>query len=197
MRPRLVLFGDTITELSFAAGGWGAALADHFARKLGADVVLRGGRSGWWRGPWRAPPPTPTRRPSSPCSSLDEYIYQANLRAICGYLKVASESDSVSRRYMEKMTLQNYRNVPAGTNAQACLAVAKELNYPTSGQRCSNFLTDKLLHYGMDLFQVAFDGLHFTPFGNKILLDCVLETLESIGFSLIFLCSMISTPRTL
>ncbi|BAS72580.1 Os01g0543400, partial [Oryza sativa Japonica Group] len=33
-------------------------------------------------------------------------------------------------RYMEKMTLQNYRNVPAGTNAQACLAVAKELNYP-------------------------------------------------------------------
>jgi lysophospholipase L1-like esterase len=33
MRPRLVLFGDSITEQSFATGGWGAALADHFARQ--------------------------------------------------------------------------------------------------------------------------------------------------------------------
>uniref|UniRef100_A0A0E0JJV3 SGNH hydrolase-type esterase domain-containing protein n=1 Tax=Oryza punctata TaxID=4537 RepID=A0A0E0JJV3_ORYPU len=33
MRPRLMLFGDSITELSFAGGGWGTALADHFARK--------------------------------------------------------------------------------------------------------------------------------------------------------------------
>jgi hypothetical protein len=34
MRPRLVLFGDSITEQSFAPGGWGAALADHFARQV-------------------------------------------------------------------------------------------------------------------------------------------------------------------
>ncbi|GJN06426.1 hypothetical protein PR202_ga24155 [Eleusine coracana subsp. coracana] len=33
MRPRLVLFGDSITEQSFADGGWGAALADRFARQ--------------------------------------------------------------------------------------------------------------------------------------------------------------------
>lgn len=39
MRPRLVLFGDSITELSFADGGWGAALADHFARKVYASCV--------------------------------------------------------------------------------------------------------------------------------------------------------------
>ncbi|KAM0874333.1 hypothetical protein ACQ4PT_037493 [Festuca glaucescens] len=30
MRPRLVLFGASITEQSFASGGWGAALAHHF-----------------------------------------------------------------------------------------------------------------------------------------------------------------------
>ncbi|XP_066345071.1 GDSL esterase/lipase At5g62930 isoform X4 [Miscanthus floridulus] len=40
VRPRLVLFGDSITEQSFRPGGWGAALADTYSRK--ADVVVRG-----------------------------------------------------------------------------------------------------------------------------------------------------------
>ncbi|CAN6444238.1 unnamed protein product [Victoria cruziana] len=40
MRPKIVLFGDSITEESFAVGGWGARLANHFNRT--ADVVLRG-----------------------------------------------------------------------------------------------------------------------------------------------------------
>ncbi|KAG6419229.1 hypothetical protein SASPL_121445 [Salvia splendens] len=40
MRPKIYLFGDSITEGSFSNGGWGASLANHFARK--ADVVLRG-----------------------------------------------------------------------------------------------------------------------------------------------------------
>lgn len=40
VRPRMVLFGDSITEQSFRPGGWGAALADTYSRK--ADVVVRG-----------------------------------------------------------------------------------------------------------------------------------------------------------
>ncbi|ERN13963.1 hypothetical protein AMTRI_Chr01g133070 [Amborella trichopoda] len=40
MRPKIVLFGDSITEASFDVGGWGAALANCFCRT--ADVVLRG-----------------------------------------------------------------------------------------------------------------------------------------------------------
>ncbi|RYR77492.1 hypothetical protein Ahy_A01g001982 isoform A [Arachis hypogaea] len=40
MRGQVVLFGDSITEQSFRQGGWGAALANAYARK--ADVVLRG-----------------------------------------------------------------------------------------------------------------------------------------------------------
>ncbi|XP_014517097.1 GDSL esterase/lipase At5g45920 [Vigna radiata var. radiata] len=39
-RPKIYLFGDSITEDSFSPGGWGASLAHHFART--ADVVLRG-----------------------------------------------------------------------------------------------------------------------------------------------------------
>ncbi|KAL8457816.1 hypothetical protein ACS0TY_035623 [Phlomoides rotata] len=40
MRPQIVLFGDSITQLSFGSGGWGASLADIYSRKV--DVVLRG-----------------------------------------------------------------------------------------------------------------------------------------------------------
>ncbi|CAL5052327.1 unnamed protein product [Urochloa decumbens] len=40
VRPRMVLFGDSITEQSFRPGGWGAALVDTYSRK--ADVVVRG-----------------------------------------------------------------------------------------------------------------------------------------------------------
>ena len=39
-RPRIVLFGDSITEQSFGEGGFGAALADRYRRH--ADVLLRG-----------------------------------------------------------------------------------------------------------------------------------------------------------
>ncbi|XP_028774914.1 GDSL esterase/lipase At5g45920 isoform X1 [Neltuma alba] len=40
MRPKIYLFGDSITEESFGIGGWGASLANHFSRTV--DVVLRG-----------------------------------------------------------------------------------------------------------------------------------------------------------
>ncbi|XP_026413030.1 GDSL esterase/lipase CPRD49-like [Papaver somniferum] len=43
-RPQIVLFGSSIVQFSFSNGGWGAILADVYARK--ADVVLRG-YSGW------------------------------------------------------------------------------------------------------------------------------------------------------
>ncbi|XP_027339023.1 GDSL esterase/lipase At5g45920 [Abrus precatorius] len=39
-RPKIFLFGDSITEDSFDVGGWGASLAHHFSRSV--DVVLRG-----------------------------------------------------------------------------------------------------------------------------------------------------------
>ncbi|CAI9087323.1 OLC1v1021371C1 [Oldenlandia corymbosa var. corymbosa] len=40
MRPKIYLFGDSITEQSFEDGGWGASLANHFSRT--ADVAIRG-----------------------------------------------------------------------------------------------------------------------------------------------------------
>ncbi|XP_030518803.1 GDSL esterase/lipase CPRD49-like isoform X2 [Rhodamnia argentea] len=39
-RPQFVLFGSSIVQFSFSNGGWGASLADLYARK--ADIILRG-----------------------------------------------------------------------------------------------------------------------------------------------------------
>nr|XP_010940177.1 GDSL esterase/lipase At5g62930 isoform X1 [Elaeis guineensis] len=40
VRPQFVLFGDSITEQSLRPGGWGAALADTYSRKV--DIIVRG-----------------------------------------------------------------------------------------------------------------------------------------------------------
>ncbi|KAL4323315.1 hypothetical protein GQ457_11G009500 [Hibiscus cannabinus] len=40
VRPQFILFGSSIVQLSFSNGGWGAILADVYARK--ADILLRG-----------------------------------------------------------------------------------------------------------------------------------------------------------
>ncbi|KAL9677881.1 hypothetical protein QQ045_015717 [Rhodiola kirilowii] len=39
-RPQFVLFGSSIVQISYSNGGWGATLADVYARK--ADILLRG-----------------------------------------------------------------------------------------------------------------------------------------------------------
>ncbi|KAG6535819.1 hypothetical protein ZIOFF_000848 [Zingiber officinale] len=109
MRPKIVLFGDSITEGSFGEGGWGAALAHHFARW--ADVLLRGysGYNTRWAlkvveramegvCPDGSAPPAavtvffgandaslPDRRSGFQHVPLLEY--QSNLRALCGFLK--------------------------------------------------------------------------------------------------------------
>lgn len=43
-RKRFVLFGDSITQQSFAQGGWGARLADAYARRVREERVWFGGR---------------------------------------------------------------------------------------------------------------------------------------------------------
>ncbi|KAK3159747.1 hypothetical protein QOZ80_1BG0050530 [Eleusine coracana subsp. coracana] len=215
MRPRLVLFGDSITEQSFADGGWGAALADRFARQ--ADVVLRGlsGYNTRWAlkvlaramegaaAAAGADPAAltiffgandaslPDRKQAHQHVPLEEY--QSNLRAICGYFKEQWPSTAIILitpppihepariRHMyghdDPSQLPERTNEAAGAYAQACMAVAKELNHPvidiwTKMQEFPDWQTCALS-----------DGLHFTPAGNKILFDEVVKTLSSIGFS--------------
>ena len=35
-----MLFGDSITEQSFRSGGWGAALADTYTRKVDPTLII-------------------------------------------------------------------------------------------------------------------------------------------------------------
>ncbi|XP_047059631.1 GDSL esterase/lipase At5g45920-like [Lolium rigidum] len=214
MRPRLVLFGDSITELSFAAGGWGAALANHFGRQ--ADVVLRGlsGYNTRWAlkvldramegaANESADPAAvtvffgandaslPDQQQAHQHVPLDEY--QTNLRAICAYFKSKwpaaaiilitpppiDEPARIRDMYGDNAASRQPErtNEAAGTYAQACISVAKELDHPvidiwTQMQQFPDWQTSALC-----------DGLHFTPFGNKILFDEVLKTLASVGFS--------------
>uniref|UniRef100_A0ACD5VGP5 Uncharacterized protein n=2 Tax=Avena sativa TaxID=4498 RepID=A0ACD5VGP5_AVESA len=214
MRPRLVLFGASITEQSFASGGWGAALADHFAHK--ADVVLRGlsGYNTRWAlkvldramegaAAGGADPAAVTLLFGSNDASLPDQPqahqhvpldeYQDNLRAICASLKKKwpcaavilitpppiHEPARIRDMYGDNdPSRQPERtNESAGAYAQACIAVAKELDHPvidiwTQMQKFPDWQTSALC-----------DGLHFTPFGNKILFDELIKTLESIGVS--------------
>lgn len=50
MRPQFVLFGDSITQQSFGPGGWGAALADSYSRKVPFLFFFLNSC-----GPWRKP----------------------------------------------------------------------------------------------------------------------------------------------
>lgn len=39
MRPKIYLFGDSITEESFSDGGWGSSLANHFSRTVRINKI--------------------------------------------------------------------------------------------------------------------------------------------------------------
>ncbi|EES00064.1 hypothetical protein BDA96_03G022300 [Sorghum bicolor] len=214
MRPRLVLFGDSITEQSFASGGWGAALTDRFARQ--ADVVLRGlsGYNTRWAlkvlpramegaAGAGADPAAVTVFFGANDATLPDQVqahqhvplqeYQSNLRAISAYFKERWPSTAIilitPPPIYEPARIRDVygeddpsrqperSNEAAGAYAQACIAVATELNHPvidiwTKMQEFPDWQTSALS-----------DGLHFTPAGNKILFDEVVKTLESIGFS--------------
>ncbi|KAI4965617.1 hypothetical protein ZWY2020_051255 [Hordeum vulgare] len=168
MRPRLVLFGDSITEQSFASGGWGAALAEHFARQV-LDRAMEGAADGG------ADPAAVTVFFGANDATLPDQS-QAHLNnkwpSAAVILITPPPIHEPARIRQPERT-----NEVVGTYAQACIAVAKELGHPvidiwTLMQQFPDWQTSALS-----------DGLHFTPSGNKILFDEVLKTLESVGFS--------------
>ncbi|PWZ41625.1 GDSL esterase/lipase [Zea mays] len=123
MRSRLMLFGDSITELSFTSGGWGTALTDRFARQ--ADVVLRGlsGYNTRWAlkvlpramegaAGVGVDPAAVTVFFGANDASLPDQVqahqhvplkeYQSNLRAICAYFKAGIEGCNYSRKFSHR-----------------------------------------------------------------------------------------------
>ncbi|XP_042434367.1 GDSL esterase/lipase At5g45920-like isoform X1 [Zingiber officinale] len=213
MRPKIVLFGDSITEGSFGEGGWGAALAHHFARW--ADVLLRGysGYNTRWAlkvveramegvCPDGSAPPAavtvffgandaslPDRRSGFQHVPLLEY--QSNLRALCGFLKERwprtgiilitpppIDEEGRLQDTGDSSGLPERTNESAGAYAKGCKAVAEELGLPVIDiwsimQGCPNWEKSCLS-----------DGLHFTPYGNKVLYEEVVKKLRDGGLSI-------------
>uniref|UniRef100_A0ACD5XWP3 Uncharacterized protein n=1 Tax=Avena sativa TaxID=4498 RepID=A0ACD5XWP3_AVESA len=211
LRPRLVLFGDSITEQSFRAGGWGAALADTYSRK--ADVVVRGygGYNTRWAlflihriFPLVGVPPVATTiffgandaalpGRTSERQHVPVGEYRQNLRTIVNHLKVCSKSmvillitpppidEDGRERFARSLYGKDARRLPERTNEMAGVYAAQ----------CIELAKEMGVHC-VDIWskmQTAegwqklylSDGLHLTPEGNALVHKHVVETLRGAG----------------
>ncbi|KAM5588037.1 GDSL esterase/lipase [Rosa sericea] len=176
MRPKIYLFGDSITEESFGDGGWGASLAHQFSRTL--DVVLRG-YSGY------------NTRWAQKHVPVDEY--KQNLRSIVSFLKKQwpathiilitpppiDEDGRLQFPYIENPSNQPERtNEAAGAFAEACVAVARESGLPVID------LWTKMQQFPDWQKAHLRDGLHLTLRGNRLVFEEVVAKLRDEGLSL-------------
>ncbi|KAH9323910.1 hypothetical protein KI387_018549, partial [Taxus chinensis] len=139
LRPLFVLFGASFTEYSFQPGGWGASLADYYARKdhpsQPALVIVFFGTND-----------AAFPLPSGKGQHVPLQEYKANLRQICAHIKGLSDTSRVvlitpppvyeeaRRAHARRMWGFHAGNFPDRTNerareyAEACLDVAKEMD---------------------------------------------------------------------
>nr|KJB69603.1 hypothetical protein B456_011G033300 [Gossypium raimondii] len=178
MRPTIYLFGDSITEASFADGGWGAALANHFCRTL--DVVLRGysGYNTRWalkvldrvfptvgHDGAAAAPPVAKRWPKT----LILLITPPPI----------DEDGRLRHPYVENPSgLPERTNEAAGSFAKACVETAEECGIPVVD------LWTRMQQYTDWRKAYLSDGLHLTKEGNKVVFEEVMKKLEERGLSL-------------
>ncbi|XP_073261377.1 GDSL esterase/lipase WDL1 isoform X4 [Populus alba] len=194
-RPKFVLFGSSIVQLSYINEGWGAALAHIYARK--ADIVLRG-YSGWnsrravqdaaiqpslvivyFGGNDSVHPHATGLGPHVP---LPEYI--ENTRKIAMHLKSISDKTRVIflsappaseeqigihlRGKMDMVRTNEYCRI----YSEACLEVCREMNLKavdlwTAIQQVDNWETVCLK-----------DGIHFAPEGSRMIVKEILRVIK-------------------
>ncbi|XP_072107307.1 isoamyl acetate-hydrolyzing esterase 1 homolog isoform X2 [Mobula birostris] len=165
--PRLILFGDSITEGSFENGGWGAAIANRLVRKC--DVLNRGLSGYNTRWALTVMPKIITQPPEqstiaavviffgandsalkdvNPVQHIPLTEYAENLRHLIQYLK------SIGNK------LDRYNSVTK-EYAQACVKVATE---------CGTGVLDlwTLMQIG-DFSSYLLDGLHLSEKGSRFL----------------------------
>lgn len=214
MRPKIYLFGDSITEESFGDGGWGASLAHHFSRTV--DVVLRGysgyntrwalkvlegafpGRDDGGEAPLAVTVFFGANDASLPdrCSAfqhvpLDEY--KQNLRSIVSFLKKQWPTTRIllitpppidEDGRLQFPYVENPLNQPERTN-EAAGAFAKAC---VAVARESGLpvidLWTKMQQFPGWQKDHLRDGLHLTPRGNRLVFEEVVAKLRDEGLSL-------------
>ncbi|KAK8599656.1 hypothetical protein V6N13_077568 [Hibiscus sabdariffa] len=184
MRPNIVLFGDSITEESFASGGWGASLANTYSRKDSsskppvATTIFFGANDAALLGGFRERHHVP----------LDEY--KDNLRKIVAHLKECSPTMLIvlitpppideERRLEyaratygeEAMKLLDRTNENAGVYAKGCVEVGGELGIPSINIWSKMQETD-----GWQKKYLS-DGLHLTAQGNAVVFEQVVRVFK-------------------
>ncbi|KAK8569372.1 hypothetical protein V6N13_046431 [Hibiscus sabdariffa] len=181
MRPSIVLFGDSITEESFASGGWGASLANTYSRKDSsskppvATTIFFGANDAALLGGFR----------ERHHVLLDEY--KDNLRKIVIHLKECSPTmlivlitpppiDEERRLKYARATYgeeaPDRTNENAGVYAKGCVEVAGEVGIPSINIWSKMQETD-----GWQKKYLS-DGLHLTAQGNAVVFEQVVRVFK-------------------
>lgn len=207
IRPRFVLFGDSLTQRSFDEGGWGARLASSYQRKV--DVINRGysGYTSRWVQPmlkdvfpdaW--PPLLATvffgandaamadRASSRQHVPLNEY--KQNLESIVAHLKAAGVAhivlitppplDEQARiRDMQERHNAPLAQLPERTNEVTgqYAAVVREVA-ANAGVLALDLFTGMQQEAGWEARYLN-DGLHFTPAGQAKLYDLLQAVIDA------------------
>ncbi|KAL9236819.1 hypothetical protein vseg_011445 [Gypsophila vaccaria] len=213
MRPKIYLFGDSITEASFSDGGWGASLANHFSRT--ADILVRG-YSGY-NTRWAvkalnkvfaakdegAPPVAVTvffgandaclhdRYGAFQHVPLDEY--KKNLRSIYSFFKSRWQSATIifitpppideAARLLNPYC-DNPCGLPERTNEAASAYAKACIDVATE---CGTAVVDiwtKMQEFADWKNSCLSDGLHLTQTGNRIVFEEVVAKLKEAGLCL-------------
>ncbi|PIN13056.1 Isoamyl acetate-hydrolyzing esterase [Handroanthus impetiginosus] len=213
MRPKIYLFGDSITEHSFNDGGWGSSLAHHFSRT--ADVVLRG-YSGY-NTRWALkviekvfPPPERGGAPlavtvffgANDASLPDRYSvfqhvpldeYKQNLHAIVAFLKKQWPSTHVilitpppidEDGRLQHPFVENPSGLPERTNEAAGSYAKQCLNVAAECGVSAIDLWTKMQQFPGWQKAYLSDGLHLTRNGNMVVFEQVIHKLREEGISL-------------
>ncbi|EEF34277.1 GDSL esterase/lipase CPRD49 isoform X1 [Ricinus communis] len=202
VRPQFVLFGSSIVQLSYSNGGWGAILANLYARK--ADILLRG--YGGWNSrnalhildqvfPENAPVQPalaivyfggndsvqPLSTGFSPHVPLPEYI--ENMKKIVQHLKSLSEKTRLiflsAPPVNEEMIRQYFGGNIGRTNetcriySEACLKLCREI-----GVTAIDLWT--AMQQRDDWLTACFtDGIHLSEEGSKIVVNEIMKVLRN------------------
>ncbi|KAG2286152.1 hypothetical protein Bca52824_045756 [Brassica carinata] len=211
MRPKIVLFGDSITEESFGDGGWGASLADLLRRK--ADVVLRGysGYNTRWAlkvmervfqaaGDGGAYPSAVTVFFGANDACLPERCsgfqhvplleYKQNLRSIVSFLKnrwprtviiLITPPPIDEEARLRYPYIENTIGLPERTNEAAGTYAKTCVAVASECQIPAIDLWSKMQQIPNWQIECLWDGLHLSRVGNKVVFEEVTNTLKGEG----------------
>ncbi|XP_073049304.1 GDSL esterase/lipase At5g45920-like [Primulina eburnea] len=213
MRPKIYLFGDSITEGAFANGGWGSSLANHFSRT--ADVVLRGysGYNTRWALKVKEKVLHPSDSSRSPAavvvffgandaclpdrSSAFQHVpleeYKQNLHAIVAFLKKQWPSSFIllitpppideAARLLHLFS-DNPSDLPERTNEAAGNYAKACLTVASECGVAAIDLWTKMQQFPGWKKAYLVDGLHLTENGNDVVFEEVVARLREEGMSL-------------